>query len=124
MAHSNTEYIRFLLHCFLIQTYYTPIFIKIQAFCEKKDVFVDYDNIYVNIVMSTIAFQEHLFLSFSTFRTISGVFTTGLSLNIVFATFPAFCAVQVNYIYLDGIFVHFYNLLFLRPCLGLFFSAL
>ena len=40
-------------HCFLIQAYYTPFFTKIQAFCKKTDGFVDYDNIYVNIVMLT-----------------------------------------------------------------------
>ncbi len=115
---------RFLLHCFLIQTYYTLFFIKIQAFCKKKDVFVDYDNIYVNIVMSTSCFLERLFLSFSTYKTISSVFNVSLSLNIVFAVFPSFLAVRVNLIYPDEFFVHFYNLLFRRPCLALFFSAL
>lgn len=85
---------------------------------------MDYDNIYVNIVMSTSYFLERLFLSFSTYRTISSVFYVGKSLNIVFAGFPSYYAVQVNLIYLDAFFVHFYNLLFCRPCLVLFFSAL
>ena len=41
------------IRCFLIQTYYTPFFTKIQAFCKKTDRFVDYDKFYVNIVMLT-----------------------------------------------------------------------
>lgn len=41
------------IRCFLIQTYYTPFFTKIQAFCKKTDGFVDYDKFYVNIVMLT-----------------------------------------------------------------------
>ncbi len=85
---------------------------------------MDYDNIYVNIVMSTSCFLERLFLSFSTYKTISSVFNVSLSLNIVFAVFPSFLAVRVNLIYPDEFFVHFYNLLFRRPCLALFFSAL
>lgn len=85
---------------------------------------MDYDNIYVNIVMSTSYFLERLFLSFSTYKTISSVFGIRLSLNIVFASHPSFFSVQVNLIYLDEFFVQFYNLLFRRPCLVLFFSAL
>ena len=34
-----------------IHQYYTPKFTKIQAFLAKTPFFVDYDNIYVNIVM-------------------------------------------------------------------------
>ena len=60
--------------CFLIQAYYTPFFTKIQAFCKKTDRFVDYDKIYVNIVMLTFVFIELLFLPFSTIMTISSVF--------------------------------------------------
>ena len=62
------------IRCFLIQTYYTPFFTKIQAFCKKTDRFVDYDKIYVNIVMLTCSILKHLFLSFSIITTISSVF--------------------------------------------------
>lgn len=34
-----------------IHSYYTPFFTKIQAFLAKMGFFVDYANIYVNIVM-------------------------------------------------------------------------
>ena len=56
---------------FLIQAYYTPFFTKIQAFCKKQDGFVDYDKIYVNIVMLTYAILERLFLPFSSRQTTS-----------------------------------------------------
>lgn len=77
------------IHCFLIQAYYTPFFIKIQAFCKKTDRFVDYDKIYVNIVMLTYHILEHLFLPFSIVMTTSSVFRASESLNIVFAFFPS-----------------------------------
>ena len=73
--------------CFLIQAYYTPFFTKIQAFCKKTDRFVDYDKIYVNIVMLTSSFLKHLFLPFSIKMTTSSVFKAQQSLNIVFAVF-------------------------------------
>lgn len=69
-------------HCFLIQPYYTPFFTKIQAFCKKTDGFVDYDNIYVNFVMLTPRIFEHLFLPFSTKKTISSGMQVLQSLNI------------------------------------------
>ena len=59
------------IRSFLIQAYYTPFFTKIQAFCKKQDGFVDYDKIYVNIVMLTYAILERLFLPFSARQTTS-----------------------------------------------------
>lgn len=73
------------IRSFLIQAYYTPFFTKIQAFCKKPDRFVDYDKIYVNFVMLTFTFLEHLFLPFSLVMTISSVLGGPLSLNIGFA---------------------------------------
>ena len=48
---------------------------------------MDYDKIYVNIVMLTSSFLEHLFLPFSIKMTTSSVFKAWQSLNIVFAVF-------------------------------------
>ncbi len=62
------------IRCFLIQTYYTPFFTKIQVLLAKIDFFVNYDDNYVNIIMLTIAYFEHVFLSFSAFYPISCVF--------------------------------------------------
>lgn len=36
---------------FFTHPYYTPKFTKIQAFLGKTAFFVDYDDIYVNIIM-------------------------------------------------------------------------
>ena len=85
---------------FLIQAYYTPFFTKIQAFCKKTDRFVDYDKIYVNIVMLTYCFLERMFLSFSIIMTTSSVFKAASSLNIDFAIPPSFSFLKVNNTYL------------------------
>lgn len=75
---------------FLIQPYYTPFFIKIQVFLAKSVIFVDYDNIYVNNVMLTCRYLEHLFLPFSIEMTTSCAFGIFTVLNIDSAFYPAF----------------------------------
>ena len=47
---------------FLIQTYYTPFFAKIQVSSAKLRFFVDSYNFYVNFVMSTSRISEQKFL--------------------------------------------------------------
>lgn len=111
------------IRCFLIQTYYTPFFTKIQAFCKKTDRFVDYDKIYVNIVMLTCSILKHLFLSFSIITTISSVFKAHASQNIVLEFFLSFLYLRVSISYSCVFFVHIHNHLF-RLCLTLpLFSA-
>lgn len=111
------------IRSFLIQAYYTPFFIKIQAFCKKADRFVDYDKIYVNIVMLTFAFYERSFLPFSRIMTISSVFKVLISLNIDFATSLSFSLSQVSDAYLAEFFVHIYNRRFFRRLPLSLFSA-
>ena len=41
-----------------IHPYYTPFFIKFQAKSEQMAIFVDYDDSYVNIIMSTNVFRR------------------------------------------------------------------
>lgn len=112
-----------MIRYFLIQPYYTPFFIKIQAFCEKQDRFVDYDKIYVNIVMLTTSFYERTFLPFYSILTISSVFMAHKSLNIGFAASLSFSLNKVSASYLYLIFVHIHKRrFFLRLPLS-FFSA-
>ena len=56
---------------------------KIQAFLHKTPIFVNYDDSYVNAVMLTYHTCEHLFLSFSTIRTIRCGFCGVYTLNVV-----------------------------------------
>ena len=84
---------------------------------------MDYDKIYVNIVMLTSDLQERLFLPISIERTISSVFKPMQSLNIVFASSPSF-VMQTGNKYLPRLFfVQFYNRRFFLPLLLSLFSA-
>ena len=70
--------------------YYTPKPTKFQAILDKIPIFVDYADFYVNTIMSTRA-TEHgyaftIFNYFATYRSVHEM----LTLNIDFASFPAF----------------------------------
>ena len=74
-----------------IHPYYTPKFIKIQAFLVKTAFFVDYDDIYVNIFMLTLLTEAFIFFTIFNFLTTSCVFARLCVLNIGIAIFLAIC---------------------------------
>jgi hypothetical protein len=84
----------------MIHPYYTPKFIQFQAILAKMAIFVDYDDFYVNIFMSTFEPGPYFLLSFSIIRAIYWVQVTPGTLNIDFAIFLATCILRVNFIYL------------------------
>ena len=69
--------------------YYTPKFTKIQAFLVKTAFFVDYDDIYVNIFMSTKLTEVTFFFIIFNFLTTSCVSFEVCALNIGIASFLA-----------------------------------
>ena len=69
--------------------YYTPKFTKIQAFLAKTAFFVDYDDIYVNIFMSTKLTEVTFFFIIFNFLTTSCVSFHVCALNIGIAIFLA-----------------------------------
>lgn len=57
-----------------LHPYYTPFFIKIQAKLANNGFFVNYDNFYVNILMSTAATKRRIvFIIFNYFDNILGI---------------------------------------------------
>ena len=84
---------------------------------------MDYDKIYVNIVMLTHEFLERLFLPFSIKRTTSSVFKALQSLNIGFASSLSLRFPRGKYNLPGLFFVHIYNRRFFLPLLLSLFSA-
>ena len=69
--------------------------------------FVNYADIYVNIIMSTHVTNIELICTILYYISRCSVLRHGIILNIVFARHPAFFMPQVKIIYLWQIFVHF-----------------
>ena len=88
-----------------LHEYYTPKEAKIQDVFRIFAIFVDYDNIYVNIVMSTCATTSLLSIRILSQFPRCWFLLVRFTPNIVFASFLASDRYRVNLAYLPWVFV-------------------